>query len=72
MWSDDDVIYNLISLQCENGRSVDEAENDIIMYNDVQQANPNAYPLYIKEGQRYVWHCEGVSMSPRVSTGSTR
>ena len=44
----------IVSLQCETGRNVDEAENDIIMYNDVAQANPPSYPLYMKDGQRYV------------------
>ena len=40
--------------------------HDIIMYNDVQQANPIAYPLYIKEGQRYVCYHEGMCVSLRV------
>ena len=63
----------ILSLQCEEGRLVDDAQNDIIMYNDVSQANPQSYPLYMKNGQKYVaCHHEGVSVSLCVLIGSTR
>ena len=42
------------------------------MHNDVEQANPASYPLYFKNGQKYVCHDEGISVSLCVSTDSTR
>jgi len=54
----------LYSLQCRSGRSIDQSTNEIVMYNDVKQANPTSSPLYLKVGQKYVvCHHEGVSVS---------
>ena len=33
------------------------------MHNDVEQANPASYPLYFKNGQKYVCHDEDMSVS---------
>ena len=52
------------SLQCKSGRSIKQSTNEIVMYNEVEQANPASSPLYLKEGQKYVvCHHEGVSVS---------
>ena len=42
--------------------------DNIIMYNDVEQANPNSYPLYLKNGQKYVvCHDDGMSVTVCVN-----